>query len=521
MQVTLDTVAAASSVWHWSIDQLSSGGGATFECRARRARRPTRRSGSSRPKHGCQDSGISGLLDQIPVTPVPLDAPSRPALDRLLSPIAPVAVRSHAGGGEARWLRADGKRFLARPHLRPLAGEEVLRFELPDGGHVAACRDADGVVTAPFDLDEAYLDLVLERWRETQPPRALTGWQIALFYRLKRLIPRAVQVRARRHLIHRQEDPEFPRWPLDDGVLDLLKLYARLALLGADAAALPFRWFWPDGLAAAVVLTHDVESAAGLRLAVELADLEEERGLRSSFNVVADWYPIDRGIVRELDRRGFELGVHGVHHDRSLFSSRAEFEAQLPVIGTFAESLGAVGFRSPATHRVIDWLGELPVAYDCSVPHSDPFEPQPGGCCSLWPFFLGDLVELPYTLPQDNTLLTLLGHETIAVWERLLAAIVERHGLVQILTHPDRGYLAEPDRRARYVEFLDLVRERTDAWRALPRDVAAWWRERDAGAPTDRLRIGVAALDGDVVFSCTETRDTVTTPLASWNQRPA
>ncbi len=401
--------------------------------------------------------------------------------------------------------------MLARPRLDGLSGEPVLRFALEDGGSVAACLRDDGAITIPFDPDEAYLNFVHERWRQVEPPFALSDRQIALFYRLKRLIPRRVQLEARRRLARRQQNPSFPRWPLDDGVLQLLKLYARLAMLAAGTRELPFRWFWPEGRSAAVVLTHDVESADGLRLAVEIADLEESRGLRSSFNVVGEWYEIDPGIIRELASRGFELGVHGLHHDRSLFSSRASFDAQAPRLRQFGERLGASGFRSPSTHRVIAWLPDLPFAYDCSVPHSDPFEPQPGGCCSIWPFFAGDVVELPYTLPQDHTLLTLLGHRTIEVWSTLLDAIEERHGLVQILTHPDRGYLGDRDKRALYVEFHDLVAERPRVWRTLPRDAAEWWRSRDADDVDGRGGVGVARLGEDVTF---ELRD------AALDQRP-
>lgn len=76
--------------------------------------------------------------------------------------------------------------------------------------------------------------------------------------------------------------------------------------------------------------------------------------------------------MRKLTVRGFEIGVHGVFHDRSMFSSRGAFEAQQPALRGDAERLGATGFRSPATHRVLDWLPELAVFYDCTVPHSDP-----------------------------------------------------------------------------------------------------------------------------------------------------
>ena len=71
--------------------------------------------------------------------------------------------------------------------------------------------------------------------------------------------------------------------------------------------------------------------------------------------------------------------MHGLTHDRRLFSSRAAFEERLAPLAELAGRLGAVGFRSPATHRVFDWLAELPVEYDSTIPNSDPYEPSPEG----------------------------------------------------------------------------------------------------------------------------------------------
>ena len=350
-------------------------------------------------------------------------------------------------------------------------------------------------MVVPFGFAEAYAAYTNELWAQTTrrglPPGALDA-----FYRIKRAIPRRAQLAARRVLIRRQGAPDFPRWPFDASVASLAHFYARCALIAADKPELRFRWFWPERARAALVLTHDVESEAGLRNAVRIADLEEARGLRSAFNIVAADYPIDWGIVGELSERGFEFGVHGVHHDRSMFSSRAEFERQQGALRLMAERLGADGFRSPATHRVSSWLGDLPVSYDCTVPMSDPYEPQPGGCCSPWPFFIGPVVELPYTIPQDHTTFTLLRESTIDLWLRQLELIEGVAGLAQCVTHPDPGYLGDADKEALYEEFLAAVAERPGLWRALPRQVAAWWRERDREvgepAPGDA---GVATID--------------------------
>jgi peptidoglycan/xylan/chitin deacetylase (PgdA/CDA1 family) len=423
------------------------------------------------------------------------------ALERLLVPSWSVNIDDGGGSGEREWLRSGDWCVLARPRGGEGAGEEVAQFVLEDGSVLSARADpSTETAWIPFDLEEAYLNYVFERWRGTTHHLALSGRQLEMFYRVKRFIPRSVQLRARRTLIRRQRDPEFPRWPLDESVVRLLRFYAKCLLVAGGRTELPFSWFWPERYRAAVTLTHDVESAEGLRLAIEIADLEEARGFRSSFNIVADWYPIDWGILRELRQRGFELGIHGVYHDRSMFSSRADFERQQPAVREMARKLGASGFRSPATHRVIEWLGELPVEYDCSVPHSDPFEPQPGGCCSLWPFFIGDVVELPHTLPQDHTLLTLLGHQTIELWQGQLDRIEELNGLIHVLTHPDPGYLANARNRELYAELVEVLRDRAGLWRALPRDVARWWRRRAQPAAAAGS-FGLARLDaGDVVF---------------------
>lgn len=393
---------------------------------------------------------------------------------------------------------SGGWRLLARPEGGSGSDGEILAtFAVEGGGTVRARHDPDGSVVVPFSLTEAYHAYVAEAWRAAGSPRRLSERQLAIFYRIKKRIPRRAQLAARRALIRYQGVPAFPAWPLDTSVSSLLRFFAGCALHAAGRAEGEFAWFWPDRHRAAIVLTHDVEGEEGVRLALELADLEQEHGFRSAFNFGA-WYETDPGVLRELTGRGFEVGMHGLVHDRTLFSSYEAFEASLPALAELAERLGAVGFRSPATHRVFDWLGKLPVEYDCTIPNSDPYEPQPGGCCSVWPFLVGPVVELPYTLPQDHTLLTLLSRRSPDLWLEQAAQIEGEYGLVQCVSHPDRGYLGDPEKRAIYAEFLRGMAERAGFWRALPREVAAWWRRRattDAGAA--ELQRGTVRLDGE------------------------
>jgi hypothetical protein len=400
-------------------------------------------------------------------------------LDRLLQPLE-ILNRPTAASGQRRpaMLRRGTWSLYATP--TPRSGEPIGDpFVLSDGTELYVVRASDGRVYPPFDVDEAFSNYVTEAFAvESGNPR-LSTMQLSLFYRLKRVIPRSVQLGARRALARRQGTPSAPAWPLDYGVYNLLEMHA-LTLADVAGSERPFRWFWPRHYRAAIILSHDVEGEEGVRLALELADLEEELGFRSAFNF-GGWYHLDSGLLRELRGRGFEVGLHGLTHDRALFASREGFEQRLPELRALAETLEAVGFRSPATHRVNDWLPDLPVEYDCTIPHSDPYEPQPGGCCSLWPFFLDQsMVELPYTLPQDHTLLTLLGHDSPELWLSAASAIEDHFGLIQCVTHPDPGYLGDLRKRAIYAEFLRAMAERDLVWRALPREAAAWWRSRDA-----------------------------------------
>jgi peptidoglycan/xylan/chitin deacetylase (PgdA/CDA1 family) len=380
------------------------------------------------------------------------------------------------------WFERDSWRVYAPPVAPDEDGGEPVAWFAAGGERRPLVHDAvSGRTQPPFAIDAAYETYVLERWMAQSPVRHLSNRQLNTFYRVKPLIPRSAQLAARRLLIEWQGLPRFPAWPVDLSVARLIRFYAFCVLLAQRRQEATFDWFWPDRYTSALILTHDVETAEGLALALELADVEEERGFRSSFNLGA-WYDVDPGLIEELTQRGFEVGIHGLRHDRSLFESRASFEAQLPSLRALAERFDARGFRSPATHRVVDWIAELPVDYDCSVPHSDPFEPQPGGCCSLWPYFIGGVVELPYTLPQDHLVFTLLRHDSPRVWIEQAARIEHEYGLIQCLSHPDPSYLGNRKKRAFYAEFLDALAERPRVWKALPRDVAAWWRDRDSGS---------------------------------------
>jgi glycosyltransferase involved in cell wall biosynthesis len=257
------------------------------------------------------------------------------------------------------------------------------------------------------------------------------------------------------------------------------------------AAHTPVGWpGWPDGKRFAFVLSHDVEGKRGLERCRTLAELEMRLGFRSSFNFVPEGeYAVSDTLRAFLRENGFEVGVHDLHHNGSLYRSRKTFERQAQRINKYLRSWGAAGFRSGFMFHNLEWLKDLNVLYDASTFDTDPFEPQPDGVQTIFPFWVpGEdgkgYVELPYTLPQDSTLFLLLKESSIDIWKRKLDWVATHGGMVLLITHPDyigfngQNRVGEYSQQL-YRELLEYVTDRyaDQCWFALPKDVARYYYE--------------------------------------------
>jgi peptidoglycan/xylan/chitin deacetylase (PgdA/CDA1 family) len=306
-----------------------------------------------------------------------------------------------------------------------------------------------------------------------------------VYYLVRPAVPRRAQLAMRRAFVRRQRAAPFPRWPVESLLVDGQLDHVRGRLRDSGENRLAFVNFWPHGKRFCAVLTHDVEGPAGVRQIPRVLEVEQRHGFRSSWNFVAEDYDIPASAFDEIRSAGGEVGLHGIKHDGKLFASRTSFDANLPKIHRYLDDWEAAGFRSPAMHRNSDWMPEIGSSYDTSFPDTDPFEPQPGGCCSIFPFFLDDMVELPVTLVQDHTLFEILREHSIARWISKSEWVMRNHGLVNLITHPD--YMLRPERLDLYEQFLVFLKGRDDGWHALPRDVAAWWRVRATLTPESVL----------------------------------
>lgn len=323
-------------------------------------------------------------------------------------------------------------------------------------------------------------DEPLERFLGEKYAEDNAAWKRRLYYELKPLIPRALQLWLRQSYVASQQTRQFPSWPIETRVLDLISGSVRDALQENNQPPLFGIAPWPAESRFAFCITHDVEWDSGLRRAPALLEVEQRVGVVSSWNLVPERYPIDWGIVEELRNAGGEIGIHGLKHDGRLFQSKHIFLSRLKKIEQYAQEWGAVGFRSPSCLRNPEWMKVMKFEYDSSFPDTDPYEPQPGGCCCVWPYFLGNMVELPLTMPQDHTLYEILGHGDVNLWDKKADWIEQVGGLVLINVHPD--YIQSAQRLQQYENFLRRMKQRAQMWHALPKDIAQWWSDRNSSA---------------------------------------
>ena len=337
--------------------------------------------------------------------------------------------------------------------------------------------DEYGNIFLPFDPSEIIENFWREAyWRIGEWGQRLSRLAAVSYYHLRPALARPAQLYLRRAYSRIQARSSFPRWPVEPA-LDRLFQFLFATTASITRQPVPSLSAWPKGSSWALVLTHDVETWIGVGNVRRLCGLEADLGYRSSWNFVPKRYHVEEAFFDELKQDGFEVGVHGLYHDGHDINSKA-FHERLPEIRHYAERWGAVGFRSPSTLRDWNLMSKLGFEYDSSYPDTDPFEPQPGGCCSLLPFFNGSVVELPITLVQDHTLFDLLLHPDERLWVEKAEYVRSQEGMALLLTHPD--YFFDAARYAAYARFLRRFHADPTAWRALPREAAAWWRRRAA-----------------------------------------
>jgi hypothetical protein len=354
------------------------------------------------------------------------------------------------------------------------------------GDHDAlkSVRIAGADVCLPFALTDIIESLRRERYVHRLAPgrekMVAREWMLKTYYFVRESLPVPLRRKMQRVYFSDWKTRIFPAWPVDFTVDSLHEEILRLSMEAAGADRVPFIWYWPDGALNCLILTHDVETSAGRDFTSQLMDLDDSYGFKASFQVIPEKrYKVSDDYVQRIRDRGFEFNIHDLNHDGQLYRQREEFLRRAKRINHYVDLYKARGFRAGSMYRVLDWYDAYEFSYDMSLTNVAHLEPKRGGCCTVFPFFLGKILELPLTTSQDYSIFHILNDYSIDLWKKELDLIRQRNGLMTFLTHPD--YLINHRTRKVYESLLGYLREMTDrekVWAALPREVDQWWRIR-------------------------------------------
>ncbi|MGZ3642769.1 MAG: polysaccharide deacetylase family protein [Ktedonobacteraceae bacterium] len=209
-------------------------------------------------------------------------------------------------------------------------------------------------------------------------------------------------------------------------------------------------------------------------------------------------------LLAEIAEHRAEVGIHGyVHNDYRTLSHSEQYKQTEKAISVFEEKhIPYQGFRNPYlgwTEASLDVFGKLGFTYDSNdaVIHDvidlDQLSPlllsgyvkslalfQAIECTSyaLRPYFAGEIVRIPTSIPDDEMLFDRLRFpekEIGRIWSSIMQRVYELGGIYVLNLHPERAILCKHSLN----DLLSFTRDQSlPIWVTSLVDVAQWWKER-------------------------------------------
>lgn len=259
------------------------------------------------------------------------------------------------------------------------------------------------------------------------------------------------------------------------------------------------REFWQKDFG--VIMTHDVDTREGYEYGLsKFIEMEKEEDIVSTINIVPDsWaYKLDPDLVSSLVSDGFDIGMHGLHHDgKFAFLSEEEQKARIFETARRAKELNlpSIGYRVPWLHRtkkMVQYLTEAGFEWDSSFPDTD--DSTPGyadtGSRTVFPFYplykdgetwkQSPMLEIPVSMPQDWSLLyyyKLSEESVLRVWKKKMEYIKSRGGIAAFIIHPDQEDFGHPKYHKAYRSVLKIIKD-ADPELITCSDLAKRWKKK-------------------------------------------
>jgi peptidoglycan/xylan/chitin deacetylase (PgdA/CDA1 family) len=238
--------------------------------------------------------------------------------------------------------------------------------------------------------------------------------------------------------------------------------------------------FWQKDFG--VIMTHDVDTREGYEYGLsKFVEMERAEDMVSTFNLVPNSleYELDLDLVASLVRDGFDIGMHGLHHDgKFAFLSEEEQRNRILEAARRAKELGlsTLGYRAPWLHRtrrMVQYLTDAGFEWDSSFPDTDDstIGYASTGCRTVFPFYplyreeanwkRSPVVEIPVSMPQDWTLLyyyKLSEEQALKVWKKKMEYIKSHGGLATFILHPDQEDFGHPKHHRAYRTLLRTIK---------------------------------------------------------------
>jgi len=234
--------------------------------------------------------------------------------------------------------------------------------------------------------------------------------------------------------------------------------------------------------------------------------------LTSAFHVIPTFPVTAMVLLRHpqvlcaVARKGAELAAHGYAHLDYTGMPSPRIEKHIREAKTVFQKHGfeRVGFRFPFLRRNPGLLAELDrqtlawdssevlnwdvlerkdfssAAWDAYARIMDTYAPKPASASRSLPYFIGNLVEIPVSMPDDDILIDRMRirepGRLLSVWEDMLTDTWTRGEVMVLQLHPERFFLFQGALRSLLLKANGLG----NVWTASLGEIAEWWREKNS-----------------------------------------